>query len=236
VSRPYVDLTIDVMSRFGARVATDPEGAEPIRYRVDPGRPYRAVDLEIEGDHSSASYFFAAAAVTSGRVRVERLDAGSRQGDARFVRLLETMGCRVQSGDHWVELEGTGTLQGIDADCRAMPDIVPTLAVVALFAKSPTRITGVPHLKVKESDRIEAVAAEIRRLGGSATPGPDGLTILPRPLQGARIETYSDHRMAMAFAVAGLRVPGVVISNPSCVTKSFPEFWDLFERLASGGA
>jgi len=234
VSRPYVDLTIDVMRRFGVHVETAPDGPEPVRFRVPPGRPYRACDLEIEGDYSSASYFFAAAAVTAGRVKVERLEPGSRQGDAQFVRLLQRMGCRVESGDHWVAVEGPGNLQGIDADCRAMPDIVPTLAVVALFANGPTRITGVAHLKVKESDRISGVAEEINRMGGDAAPAPDGLTIVPRTLHGARIETYLDHRMAMAFAVAGLRVPGVVVSNPACVSKSFPEFWDLFDRLTSG--
>src|SRR3989442_14642604 len=224
------------MVRLGVDVETAPDGPEPVRFRVPPGRPYRASDLEIEGDYSSASYFFAAAAVTAGRVRVERLEPGSRQGDARVVRLLERMGCRGESGEQWVAVEGTGSLRGIDADCGAMPDIVPTLAVVALFANGPTRITGVPHLKVKESDRIAALAAEIERMGGSAVPAPDGLTIVPRPLQGARIETYSDHRMAMAFAVAGLRIPGIVISNPACVTKSFPEFWDRFDRLASSGS
>ncbi len=234
VSRPYVDLTIDVMRRFGADVETFPAGPEPTRFRVPPGRPYRPCDLEIEGDYSSASYFFAAAAVTSGRVRVERLDPGSRQGDAGFVRLLERMGCRVTRGGDWVEVEGTGNLMAIDADCGAMPDIVPTLAVVALFAVGPTRITGVPHLKVKESDRIAALVSGIERLGGSATPATDGLTIVPRPLRGVRVETYSDHRMAMAFAIAGLRVPGVVIADPGCVSKSFPGFWELFDRLASG--
>lgn len=234
VSRPYVDLTLDVMRRFGAEVQTAPAGPEPTVFVVEPGHPYRPCDLEIEGDYSSASYFFAAAAVTGGRVRVDRLDPRSSQGDARFVDLLQRMGCRVESGASWVAVEGTGTLEGIDADCRAMPDIVPTLAVVALFARGRTRITGVPHLKVKESDRIAAVAGEINRMGGGATPLPDGLTIEPRPLHGARIETWSDHRLAMAFAVAGLRVPGVVIADPGCVSKSFPDFWEVFGRLISG--
>jgi len=234
VSRPYVRLTIDVMRRFGADVETAPAGTEPSVFVVPPGRSYKACDLEIEGDYSSASYFFAAAAVTGGRVRVDRLDPKSSQGDAQFLRLLEWMGCRVETGDGWVCVEGPETLLGIDADCRGMPDIVPTLAVVALFARGPTRISGVPHLKVKESDRIAAVVAEVSRLGGAATPAPDGLTVEPRPLHGARIETYADHRMAMAFAVAGLRVPGIVIADPGCVSKSYPGFWDQFERLVSG--
>jgi 3-phosphoshikimate 1-carboxyvinyltransferase len=112
-----------------------------------------------------------------------------------------------------------------------MPDIVPSLAVVALFAAGPTRIAGVPHLRIKESDRIAALVAEIRRLGGEAAETADGLTIVPRPLRGVRVETYDDHRMAMAFAVAGLRVPGLTVANPACVTKSFPEFWDRFEAI-----
>ena len=234
VSRPYVRLTIDVMRRFGAEVQTAPDGPDPNVFVVPPGRPYKACDLEIEGDYSSASYFFAAAAVTAGRVRVDRLDPNSSQGDAQFLRLLEQMGCWVETGESWVSVQGPETLLGIDVVCRGMPDIVPTLAVVALFARGPTRISGVPHLKVKESDRIAAVVAEISRMGGAATPAPDGLTIGPRPLHGARIETYSDHRMAMAFAVAGLRVPGVVITDPGCVSKSFPGFWGRFDRLAEG--
>jgi len=231
VSRPYVDLTLRIMRRFGADVETIPAGPEPTGFIVRPGRPYRPCDLEIEGDYSSASYFFAAAAVTGGRVRVDRLDAKSAQGDARFVDLLERMGCRVERGDSWVAVEGTPELSGLDADCGAMPDIVPTLAIVALFARGRTRITGVPHLKVKESDRIATVAGEINRMGGGATPLPDGLTIEPRPLHAARIETHSDHRIAMAFAVAGLRVPGLLIADPGCVSKSFPDFWTRFDHL-----
>ena len=233
VSRPYVDLTIDVMRRFGVDVETSPPGPAPTSFRVAPGRPYRPRDLVIEGDWSSASYFLAAAAVTSGRVRVERLDPESRQGDAGFARLMEKMGCRVTRGDDWIEVEGAGPLRGIEADCGDMPDIVPTLAVVALFADGPTRVTGVPHLKVKESDRIAALVAEIHRLGGEAAGAADGLTIVPRPLRGARVETYADHRIAMAFAVAGLRVPGVVVADPSCVSKSFPGFWTALDRLTS---
>ncbi len=221
------------MRRFGAEVETFPAGGSPTRFRVAGGRPYEPRDLAIEGDFSSASYFFAAAAVTSGCVRVRRLDPSSRQGDAGFLGLLSRMGCRVTPLPDGVEVERTEELRGIDADCGSMPDIVPTLAVVALFANGPTRITGVPHLKVKESDRIAALVTEIRRLGGVADSAPDGLEITPGPLHGTRIETYADHRIAMAFAVAGLAVPGVVVSNPGCVIKSFPGFWDELERLTA---
>ncbi len=231
VSGPYVDLTIRTMARFGVSVEPDHPGPAARRFVVPHGQAYRARTLTIEGDYSSASYFFAAAAVTGGRVRVENLDPGSAQGDARLLDLLEQAGCRVVREAAAITVEGPGTLRGIDADLGAMPDVAPTLAVVALFAGGDTRIRGVPHLRLKESDRIAALAAEIARLGGEATAEEDGLTIRPRPLRGARIETYGDHRMAMAFAIAGLRVPGVVISDPACVTKSFPDFWDRLDRL-----
>jgi 3-phosphoshikimate 1-carboxyvinyltransferase len=231
VSRPYVDLTLDVMQRFGARVRADPPGAAARSFAVAADAPYEPRDFAIEGDYSSVSYFFAAAAVSGGRVRVAGLNPRSAQGDARFLGLLERMGCEVMADETEIVVSGGGTLTGIDADCRHMPDIVPTLAVVALFARSPTRITGVPHLRYKETDRITALVNEVRRLGGEAAPAADGLTIVPRPLSGARIETYGDHRMAMAFAVAGLAVPGVTIGDPACVSKSFPGFWDAFDRL-----
>jgi 3-phosphoshikimate 1-carboxyvinyltransferase len=232
VSRPYVDLTLDVMQAFGARIDTAPPGDRPTRFTVPAGHPYRPREYAVEGDFSSASYFFAAAAVTGGRVTVDGLNPRSRQGDAGFVTLLERMGCRAERGDGRVTVEGTAELSGIEADCGAMPDIVPTLAVVALFAAGPTRITGVPHLRYKESDRIAALVGEIRRLGGRAEATPDGLTIDPALLRGARVETHGDHRMAMAFAVTGLRVPGVAIADPGVVSKSFPTFWDVFDRLA----
>ncbi len=234
VSRPYVDLTIDVMSRFGVEVRTDPPGAGARSFTVASGQSYRGRDFTIEGDYSSASYFFAAAAVCGGRVRVDGLDPGSRQADAGLLGLLERMGCRIVRGESFVMVDGTGGVQGIDADMRSMPDVAPTVAVVALFARSPTRISGVPHLRLKETDRIAALVAEIRRLGGEAIPAEDGLTIVPRVLRGARIETYRDHRMAMAFAVAGLRIPGTVILDPGCVSKSFPGFWEQFDRLVVG--
>jgi 3-phosphoshikimate 1-carboxyvinyltransferase len=236
VSRTYVDLTIDVMRRFGVVVEQEPPGAGARRYAVRQGQAYRPADLAVEGDYSSAAYFFAAAAVTGGRVEVEGLDPGSRQGDARFPDLLERMGCRVERGPGGVTVEGGGDLRGIEADLKTMPDVAPTLAVVALFARGPTRLRGVPHLRLKETDRIAALVSEIRRLGGEARAEPDGLTVTPRPLTGARIETYRDHRMAMAFAVAGLRVPGVVIADPGCVSKSFPAFWEHLDRLADAAA
>ncbi|HEX9427425.1 MAG TPA: 3-phosphoshikimate 1-carboxyvinyltransferase [Candidatus Polarisedimenticolia bacterium] len=231
VSRPYVDLTIDVMERFGVALRQEPPGDGARVFIVAPGQRYAARDDVVEGDYSSASYFFAAAAITGGRVEVERLAPASRQGDARFLDLLIRMGCRVERRASSVVVEGPTQLQGIDANLASMPDVAQTLAICALFANGSTRIRGVTHLRIKETDRIGALVAEIRRLGGEASPEPDGLSIIPRPLHGARIETYGDHRMAMAFAVAGLRTEGIVIADPGCVSKSFPGFWDAFDLL-----
>lgn len=234
VSRPYVDLTVGVMERFGVVVRQEPPGAAAHLFIVESGQRYAARDYAVEGDYSSASYFFAAAAITGGRVEVERLDPASRQGDARFLEVLVEMGCRVERRADSIVVEGPAQLGGIDADLASMPDVAQTLAVCALFARGATRIRGVPHLRIKETDRIAALVAEIRRLGGEANAEPDGLSIVPRPLHGARIETYGDHRMAMAFASAGLRVPGVVVADPGCVSKSFPGFWNTFDLLTSG--
>ena len=217
-----------MMAHFGVGVERDPAGS---RFTVPGGQKYLARTVTIEGDYSSASYFFAAAAVTGGRVEVAGLSPESAQGDARLVDLLERMGCVVERGADFVAVEGPRDLDSIDADLGTMPDVAPTLAVVAMFAGGTTRIRGVPHLRFKETDRIAALVAEIERLGGSAQAEPDGLTIEPRPLRGARVETYGDHRMAMAFAVAGLRVPDVVIADPGCVSKSFPAYWDILNSL-----
>lgn len=234
VSRPYVDLTIDVMRRFGVEVEASRTADGEERFRVAPGQHYRPIEYEVEGDYSAASYFFAAAAITAGRVGVAGLSPDSRQGDAGFLDLLQRMGCVIERRPGAISVQGPGSLRGIEADLGRMPDVAPTLAAVALFAASPTRISGVPHLRLKESDRIAALVDAIGRLGGEATAAPDGLTIVPRPLRGAPIETFADHRMAMAFAIAGLRTPGTVVRDPGCVSKSFPRFWERLEGLISG--
>jgi 3-phosphoshikimate 1-carboxyvinyltransferase len=228
VSRPYVELTRRVMRWFGVE-ATTAAG----RFTVAAGQSYRAAEVEIEGDWSSASYLFAAAAIVPGRVDVEGLDPHSAQGDAGILDLLRLMGCRVATeAGGGITVEGPDRLRAVDADLAGMPDLAPTVAVVALFADGVSRLRGVPHLRLKESDRIEALAAGIAALGGQAEPGPDGLTITPRPLTGGVIDPRGDHRMAMAFAVAGLRVPGVTVLDPACVAKSYPGFWDDFDRLS----
>ena len=221
VSRPYVELTTAVMSAFGV----DVDG-----FTVAPQR-YRATTFDVEPDASAASYFAAAAAICGGRVRILGLDAASAQGDLVFVDLLERMGAAVERGDGWIEVRGTGDVVGIDADLADLSDTAPTLAVVAACASTPTRVTGIGFIRAKESDRIAAVVTELRRCGVDAEEEDDGFVVRPGAPHGARIETYDDHRMAMSFAVLGLRVPGIVIDDPGCVAKTFPSFFEVLESL-----
>ncbi len=226
VSRPYVDLTLEVMGNFG--ISYYREGYQ--FFQLPGGQSYLPQEYEIEADASSASYFWAAAAVTGGRVTITNLSLESSQGDAAFPRLLERMGCRVECSDAGVAVQG-GPLHGITVDMAAMPDLVPTLAVVAAFARGDTVITGVAHLRHKESDRLAAVASELGKMGVRVRETADGLIIQGGQPHGAVIETHQDHRLAMSFAVAGLRTPGTVINDPEVVAKSFPDFWEFFKRL-----
>jgi 3-phosphoshikimate 1-carboxyvinyltransferase len=227
VSRPYVEMTIAVMSAFGARVRT----AGDDRFAVDPAG-YRATNFVVEPDASAASYFFAAAAVTGGRVMVEGLGAASVQGDLRFVEVLGAMGCEVSVGDPGTEVRGTAALRGVEVDLADLSDTAPTLAVVAAFAEGPTRVTGIGFIRRKETDRIAAIVTELRRCGVDAEEEADGFVVHPsaRPVP-ARIETYDDHRMAMSFAILGLRTPGTVVLDPGCVSKTFPAFFETLDRL-----
>jgi 3-phosphoshikimate 1-carboxyvinyltransferase len=228
VSRPYVDLTLEVLGAFGISYYR-----EGYRYFELPGgQSYLPRDYEIEADASSASYFWAAAALTGGRVTITNLSLESSQGDAAFPEVLGRMGCAVESTPAGLTVQG-GPLQGVAVDMAAMPDLVPTLAVLAAFAAGDTVITGVAHLRHKESDRLAAVAAELAKMGIEVRETADGLVIRGGAPQGALIHTYNDHRIAMSFAVAGLRIPGVAIEDPDCVAKSFPEFWEFFHRLGA---
>jgi len=237
VSRPYIDLTLHEMREFGAKVFADDKRAdgEPL-FEVVPARSYRARDYFVEGDASAASYFFAGAAVTGGTVRVEGVGKESRQGDARCADVLARMGCFVKKDREAITVTG-GLLRSVDWNCADIPDVVPTLAVTALFASGRSRFRGVAHLRHKESDRIASVAAEIRKLGGQVRELPDGLevegTLGPNPntLHETVVDTWGDHRIAMAFAVAALVVPGVVIAAPQVVRKSFPTYFDELGRL-----
>jgi 3-phosphoshikimate 1-carboxyvinyltransferase len=226
VSRPYVDLTLEVLSDFG--ISYYREGYR--FFELPGGQCYLPRDYVIEADASSASYFWAAAAVTGGRVTITNLSLESSQGDAAFPEVLGRMGCAVESTPAGLTVQG-GALQGVTVDMSTMPDLVPTLAVLAAFAAGDTVITGVAHLRHKESDRLAAVATELAKMGIEVRETDDGLVIRGGTPQGAVIHTYNDHRIAMSFAVAGLKIPGVAIEDPECVAKSFPDFWQFFKQL-----
>lgn len=227
VSKHYIDITLGVMRAFGVEV----ENAGYRSFFVRAGQRYVPQQYEIEGDASNASYFFSAAAVARGRVRVENLRLPSLQGDIRFLDILERMGCGVIRGEDWAEVHGK-ELQGIEVDMNAMPDLVPTLAVTAAFARGKTAIRNIGHLRLKESDRLRTLTRELSRMGIRVEEGEDGLKIEGGKAHGAEIETYQDHRLAMSFAVAGLAVSGVKIKGEECVNKSFPDFWKTLGRLS----
>ena len=220
VSRSYLDLTIGVMAAFGTNV--ERRGYE--RFAVASGG-YTGTAYAVEGDWSSASYLFALAAALGGKVTVKNLDPASAQGDRRFVAALAAMGCAVSSGPDGVTVERAGPLRGVDCEMSSAPDTVQTLAAVAALAEGPTRITGVGHLRHKESDRLAVTADRLRALGAGATVEDGALTVVPGPLHGGSIDPAGDHRTAMAFAVIGLAVGDVAIEDPGCVAKSWPGFW-----------
>jgi len=226
VSRPYIDLTLDVMRAFGAEAEW--RGAERLWIRA--GQPYQARDYTIEPDASSAAYPFCAAAIAGGRVSVSGIPADSLQADFKILDLLERMGCRVDRQGDIVSV--TGPSDGLhslgEIDMNDFPDAVLAYAVVALFADGPTTIKNVANLRIKETDRLAALESELNKLGAHAKAGPDSLRIEPGPMRGAEIETYDDHRMAMSFALAGLRIPGVTILDPGCVSKTWPGYFDAF--------
>jgi 3-phosphoshikimate 1-carboxyvinyltransferase len=227
VSLPYVRMTLAVMRAFGVDLET---GSQLERFEIAAPQLYTARQHAIEPDASAASYFWAAAAITGGEVTVEGLSADSLQGDVAFVECLEQMGCEVRRNADSIAVMGRD-LNGIDVDMNAVSDTVQTLAVVALFANGPTTIRNVAHIRHKETDRMTALATELQKLGAKVTEREDGLTIEPGELQPATIDTYNDHRMAMSFALAGLRIPGVKIDNPRCVDKTYPEFFSDLAAL-----
>jgi len=228
VSSPYVDITLDVMEKFGVHVDRDRYSC----FNVPAGYGYLPSQFSIEGDVSAASYFWAAAAVTGGIVITENIRSyATRQGDIAFLDVLEEMGCRIDRGNDWVSVHG-GVLSGIEVDMGAMPDMVTTLSAIALFAKGKTVIRNVSHLRHKESNRLQAIALEWNKLGGRVEELGDGLIIHGgRRLSGTVVEAYDDHRLAMSLAVVGLKVPGITIKDKNCVNKSFPQFWELWDGL-----
>ncbi|MGB2987150.1 MAG: 3-phosphoshikimate 1-carboxyvinyltransferase [Phycisphaerae bacterium] len=235
-SVPYLKLTTQVMDRFGVAVLEQYDAAST-KFIVEAPQRYQGTTLAIEPDASNASYFLAAPAVAGGRVTVERLGTESIQGDARFVDVLERMGCRIERRPAqttvWGPVAGE-RLRGLDVDLNDMPDTVQTLAVLALFADGPTVIRNVANLRVKETDRLASLNLELTKLGARVEERADGLRIHPpERITPAVIDTYNDHRMAMSFALVGLRSPGIVIRNPECCGKTFPDFFERFERLAT---
>ena len=227
VSKPYIDLTRHTMNEFGAEVDID----KNYRKITIKATGYKCTEIEIEPDASAASYFFAAAAVTTGKVRINGLGSNTIQGDLEFIQILEKMGCQVEITENWVEVVGTGSLNGVKVDMSNISDTAQTLAIVATFANTPTEITGIGFIRAKETNRVNAVATELNRLGINATETQDGLIIEPGKPNPGVINTYDDHRMAMSFSLLGLRYSGIKLSNPNCVNKTFPEFFQKLEEL-----
>lgn len=228
VSTPYIDLTIAVMNDFGAKITQTGK----YEYQVAAGDIYKGREYHVEGDASSASYFFLAAALLKKTIRVEGISRQSKQGDIRLLNVFEKLGCRVKSQENWVEVTGGPLAKGdFDFDLNDMPDMVPTLAILAAFREGQTTISNVAHLRIKESNRLQAVVTELHRAGIEAREMPEGLVIQGGKMRPAEIETYNDHRMAMSFAIAGLRVPGIEISDKKCVDKSFPLFWEELKKI-----
>jgi 3-phosphoshikimate 1-carboxyvinyltransferase len=231
VSKPYIDMTLSVMAGFGAAVERDGYA----RFLVPAPRPYAARRYAVEPDAASASYFLAAAAATRGTVTVEGLSRDSAQGDAHFAEILRAMGCQVRWDAGGVTVTGPERLTGVHVDLNAMPDMVLTLAPLAILARGRTVIDNVANLRVKESDRLSALATELARLGAKVDERPDGLTVTPpQTIVPTELSTYNDHRMAMGLAVVGLVAPGISIAGPECVAKTYPGFFEDLERLVRG--
>lgn len=234
ISKPYIEITLNLIRRFGVVVQRDGWQSFTIaagqRY-VSPGT------IHVEGDASSASYFLAAGAIAGGPVRVEGVGKDSIQGDVRFVEALEQMGATIRMGDNWIEAESNGVLHAIDADFNHIPDAAMTIAVAALYADGPSTLRNIASWRVKETDRISAMAIELRKLGAIVEEGADYLRITPpKEIQTAAIDTYDDHRMAMCFSLATLdgaarRGNKVRINDPQCVAKTFPDYFDAFAKV-----
>jgi 3-phosphoshikimate 1-carboxyvinyltransferase len=227
-SKPYVELTLGLMCDFGVEV--ERQGYQ--RFTIRPARYQSKETYAIESDASAASYFFAAPAVCTGTVRVENISLRAKQGDIAFLDVLRQMGCTVSEGADYIEVTGSAGLRGVDVDMRDIPDTAQTLAAIAPFASTPTHIHGIATSRIKETDRIAAACAELARLGVQVQEHPDGMTIHPcKSFRPAIIQTYNDHRMAMAFSLIGLRIPGLKIADPACVSKTFPGFFEVLKAL-----
>ncbi len=232
ISKPYIEITLNLMRRFGVEVTR--EGWE--RFIIAPGQRYHSPGvIHVEGDASSASYFLAAGAIAGGPVRVEGVGKASIQGDVKFADTLAQMGAKIEMGDNWIEASGSGKLKAIDVDLNHIPDAAMTIAVAALFADGTTTIRNIASWRVKETDRIAAMAAELRKVGAVVEEGPDYIRVTPPASHltpQAAIDTYDDHRMAMCFSLVALGGVPVRINDPGCTAKTFPTYFDEFGKLA----
>jgi len=227
-SKPYVDMTIAIMKEFGVEV--DRQGYE--RFTVHPSFFLPLSSYSIESDVSAASYFFAAPAICGGTVKVENISCKSLQGDIAFLEVLKQMGCEIKEGEDFIEVSSASSLQGVDVDMRDISDTAQTLAAIAPFAATPTRIRGIASARVKETDRVHATCTELARLGVQVEEHEGGMTIYPcETFQPSNVQTYNDHRMAMAFSLIGLSFDGITIENPACVSKTFPNYFEVLETL-----
>jgi len=228
VSKPYLDITLALMARFGIQASHE----DYQRFELPVGRYTSPGTVLVEGDASAATYFLAAAAIRGGPVTIEGIGRNSIQGDFEFVDVLKTMGAVVEIGEDYVQVT-CDTLTGVDLDLNAIPDAAMTVAVLALFADGPTRIRNIYNWRVKETDRLSAMATELRKLGAAVDEGKDSLTITPpQTLNPARIDSYGDHRMAMCFSLAALGGVPITIEDPNCVSKTFPDYFDVLESIA----
>ena len=230
-SRPYIDITMDLMQKFGVESTFD---AKTQIFSVSTKKHYTSQNSSVEGDYSNASYFFAAAAILGGKIRIKGLNVNTFQGDKYFLDCLQMMGCKITFTDDGVDVyrELSRNLNGISVTMENTPDIVQSLCIVASFAQSPTTISKISHLKFKEINRIEATATELRKIGVGVETTTDSIKIIPpETFTGNVIETYDDHRMAMSFSIMGLKIPGIAIKDPACVEKSFPQFFNYLDQL-----
>ncbi len=226
---PYIDITRSVMAAFGVQVISEAYKF----FRIERGQQYQPRVYNIEPDASNASYFFAAAALTGGRVTVQHLNLDSAQGDLQFVHILEQMGCQTTVSDTEITITGPHQLKGIDVDMRTISDTALTLAAIAPFADAKVTIRNIEHTRWQETDRIHAMVTELRKLGVPVVEHQDGLEISPAPITPAAIDTYEDHRMAMAFSLVGLKTSGIRINDPECVSKTFPNYFEVLQELYS---
>lgn len=231
VSKPYIDITLDTMRRFGVAV----ENNQYQTFFVRGGQAYQAPgEMMVEGDASSASYFLAAAAIGGGPVKVHGTGSASVQGDAKFAEVLRLMGAEVEYGDYWIQVTGAGKLLGVDVDLNHIPDAAMTIATTALFAEGPTCIRNVYNWRVKETDRLAAMATELRKVGAEVEEGEDYIRINPpAKISSAAIDTYNDHRMAMCFSLAAFGDTPITINDPKCTSKTFPGYFDEFAQLTA---